>query len=195
MDLCSFNQYPSVEHLGDFYFLLCSFTIICGTAGNSVYLSIECVCVCDGFAWFDSLKWSSCCKDCTILWCLNMGCRFPFQEVCACPPTRLSGCECLSYHSLSILAREPSSLLLKTPLTASGFEWTALTLPAALLPGSWYRDLMAYLHLGALSLLQSMPLDKIFQPELQFSNLGNGGCFLMFPIFHSCTAFSTALPA
>ena len=78
VDLCSFNQYPSVEYLGDFYFLLYSFTIICGTAGNSVCLSIECVCVRDGFAWFDSLKWSSCCKDCTILWYLNMGCQFPF---------------------------------------------------------------------------------------------------------------------
>lgn len=153
------------------------------------------MCARDGFAWFDSLKWSSWCKDCTIPWYLNMGCHFPFQEVCACPPTRHSECECLSYHSLSILAREPSSLLPKTPLTASGFEWTALTLPAALLPASWYRDLMAYLQLRALSLLQGMPLDRMFQPELQFSNLESGGCFLMFPIFCSCRAFSTALPA
>lgn len=76
------------------------------------------------------------------------------------PRTRRSECECLSYHSLSILAREPSGLLPKVSLMATGFKWTALTLPVALFPGCW--DLMAYLQLRALSLPQGMSLDKMF---------------------------------
>ena len=133
-----------------------------GTAGDSVCICALSMCAHDGFARSDSLRWSSWGKGSTIPCYLNMGCRFPFQEVCACPPTRRSECECLSDHSLSILARKPSSLLLEVSLTATGFKWTALSLPVALFPGCWDRDLMAYLQLRALSLLQDMSLDKMF---------------------------------
>jgi len=187
VDLCSFHQDPSVEYLGDFYFLLLFFffTVISDTAGNSVCICALSSCVHDGFAWSDSLKWSSWCKGPTIPWCLNTGCRFPFREACACPPARRSVAHSASWQESQVVFR----LKCLSRLQDSNGQ---------LSPCLWHCFLVAGTETSWLTFDSELFLFSRICPWTRCFNLSFS--FLtwemeLFKSFYSCTAFSIAVPS